>query len=79
MNRRHMIAALASTALAGAQTPTAGRTARKGRIKQACFMRNLTSAAGPQMSPDEMFQFAARLGVAGFDFVPPQSSRYLAG
>jgi hydroxypyruvate isomerase len=45
--------------------------ARKGRIKQACFARSLTSATGPQMSPDQMYQFAAHLGAAGFDFLPP--------
>jgi hydroxypyruvate isomerase len=45
--------------------------ARKGRIKQACFTRSLTSPTGPKMSPDDMFQLAAHLGAAGFDMLPP--------
>jgi hydroxypyruvate isomerase len=71
MNRRQLIAVLGSTALAAAQTTPSGRMARKGRIKQTCFTRSLTSATGPKMTPDEMYQFAAHLGAYGFDFLPP--------
>jgi hydroxypyruvate isomerase len=76
MHRRNLLTVLGSTlgygALASAQTPPAGRIGRKGRIKQACFTRNLISGTnGPQMSPADMFQFAAHLGVVGFDFLPP--------
>jgi hydroxypyruvate isomerase len=72
MNRRHLLTALASTAVAAAQTSPSGRMARKGRIKQACFARSLNPGPnGPQMSPDAMYQFAAHLGAYGFDFLPP--------
>jgi hydroxypyruvate isomerase len=73
MHRRELLTALASTAaLAAAQAQPPGRIARKGRIKQTCFTRSLVSGAnGPQMSPDEMYALAARLGAVGFDFLPP--------
>ena len=74
MHRRQLLTALASTAaIAAAQTPSSsGPIARKGRIKQACFARNLNPGPNrPQMSPDDMYALAARLGAAGFDFLPP--------
>jgi hypothetical protein len=71
VHRRHLLASLASTALAAAQTPSSGHIARKGRIRQSCFTRSLISGPnGPAMSPDEMFQLAAHLGAAGFDMLP---------
>jgi len=71
MHRRDLLTALASTALAAAQTSTAGRMARKGRVKQTCFKRSLGAAGGgPPMSPDDMFRPAAHLGAVGFDFLP---------
>lgn len=71
MHRRHLLATLASTALAAAQIPSSGRIARKGRIRQSCFTRSLVSGPnGSVMSPDEMFQLAAHLGAAGFDMLP---------
>ena len=69
MNRRHLLTALASTTLVSAQNT--GRTARKGRIKQACFARSLNAPNTPPMPPDEMYALAARLGAVGFDFLPP--------
>src|SRR5580704_17657682 len=72
MNRRHMLTALASTALAAAQTTPSSRIARKGRIKQSCFTRSLASGPNrPKMSMDEMMLLGARLGAAGFDMLPP--------
>lgn len=42
--------------------------ARKGRLKQSCFVRNF----GSSMLLDDMCREAARLGAAGFDGVPPE-------
>jgi hydroxypyruvate isomerase len=72
MNRRHLLTALASTALAAAQTTPSSRIARKGRIKQSCFTRSLARGPNePKMSLDEMLQLGARLGAVGFDMLPP--------
>jgi hydroxypyruvate isomerase len=72
MHRRHLLTALASTALAAAQTPGSPRAPRKGRIKQSCFTRSLTSVPeDPRMPLDRMFQIGAQLGAAGFDLLPP--------
>lgn len=67
-----MLTALASTALAAAQTTPGNRIARKGRIKQSFFTRALATGPGqPKMTPEEMIQVGARLGAAGFDMMPP--------
>jgi hypothetical protein len=72
MQRRQLLTAIASTALAAAQTPSSGRIARKGRIKQSCFTRSLASGPNsPKMSLDDMVQLGAHLGAAGFDMLPP--------
>jgi len=72
MNRRHLLTALASTALAAAQTPPASRISRKGRIKQSCFTRSLAAGPNsPKMSMEEMIQLGAHLGAVGFDMLPP--------
>src|SRR5580692_6513137 len=72
MHRRDLLTVLASTALAAAQTSSANRVARKGRIKQSCFTRSLNPGPnGPKLSLDDMLQVGARLGAAGFDMLPP--------
>ena len=72
MHRRHLLTALASTALAAAQAPSSGRIARKGRIKQSCFTRSLASGPNaPKMPLDDMLQLGAHLGAVGFDMLPP--------
>jgi hydroxypyruvate isomerase len=72
MHRRDLLTALASTALAAAQTTPSGRIARKGRIKQSCFTRSLaTGPNAPRMSLDDMLQLGQRLGAVGFDMLPP--------
>src|ERR1019366_7971498 len=72
MHRRHLLTALASTAVAAAQAPSSGRIARKGRIKQSCFTRSLASGPNtPKMPLDDMLQLGAHLGAVGFAMLPP--------
>jgi hydroxypyruvate isomerase len=67
IDRRSLLAALASTALVSAQAQSPARIPRKGRIKQACFTRSF--AQGTKM--EDMLQTGARLGAVGFDMLPP--------
>lgn len=76
MNRRQMLGALGSALMvtgdAGAQSATAGRITRKGRIRQVLFTRCFASGpGGPKMSLEEMLQTGERLGAVGFDMLPP--------
>jgi hydroxypyruvate isomerase len=68
MQRRHFLPVLASATLAAAQPPDATRIARKGRLEQACFVRNFDS----KVPFEDMCREAARLGAAGFDGVPSE-------
>jgi len=66
MMKRRGFLALATAGLGLAQT--APPTARKGRIKQSCFVRNFRR----QTPLDDMCREAARIGISGFDTVPVQ-------